>query len=108
MANRLVVKYDEKANAYSAIPSNSRAATGMAVPTAIASKAMSRTTETMPTLRARCSGPSTPPRPTASAGGGVPGDRSDGSNAPDVPDVSNVSAGATSASPGSRAVMDSA
>ena len=34
-------------------PSSSRAATGMAVPTAVASKAISRTTETMPMLRAR-------------------------------------------------------
>ncbi|CAM5432761.1 hypothetical protein SFUMM280S_05518 [Streptomyces fumanus] len=51
--NRLVVKYPENANAYSDTPSSSRAATGIAVPTAVASKAMSTTTETMPMLRAR-------------------------------------------------------
>lgn len=51
--NRLVVKYPENANAYSDTPSSSRAATGIAVPTAVASKAISRTTETMPTLRDR-------------------------------------------------------
>ncbi len=51
--NRLVVKYPENAKAYSATPSNSRAATGIAVPTAVASKAMSSTTETIPTLNAR-------------------------------------------------------
>ncbi|CAM5268060.1 hypothetical protein SVIOM74S_02258 [Streptomyces violarus] len=53
MANRLVVKYAEKAKAYSGTPFSSRAATGMAVPTAVASKAISRTTETMPMLSAR-------------------------------------------------------
>ncbi len=51
--NRLVVKYPENAKAYNDTPSSSRAATGMAVPTAVASKAMSSTTETIPTLRAR-------------------------------------------------------
>lgn len=51
--NRLVVKYPENANAYSGTPSNSRAATGIAVPTAVASKAMSSTTETIPKLSAR-------------------------------------------------------
>ena len=50
---RLVVKYPENANAYSDTPSSSRAATGMAVPTAVASKAISSTTETIPTLSAR-------------------------------------------------------
>jgi hypothetical protein len=63
--NRLVVKYPEKANAYSEIPSSSRAATGIAVPTAVASKAMSSTTETMPTLSARYPCPSTPSPPSA-------------------------------------------
>ncbi len=53
MPNRLVVKYPENANAYSATPFSSRAATGIAVPTAVASKAISSTTETMPMLRAR-------------------------------------------------------
>lgn len=53
MPKRLVVKYPEKANAYSDSPSSSRAATGIAVPTAVASKAMSSTTETMPMLSAR-------------------------------------------------------
>ena len=47
------MKYPEKANAYSETPSSSRAATGIAVPTAVASKAISSTTETMPTLSAR-------------------------------------------------------
>lgn len=51
--NRLVVKKPENANAYSDTPSNSRAATGIAVPTAVASKAMSSTTVTMPMLSAR-------------------------------------------------------
>ncbi len=50
---RLVVKYPENANAYSDTPSSSRAATGIAVPTAVASKAISTMTETMPTLSAR-------------------------------------------------------
>ncbi len=59
MPNRLVVKYPENANAYSDTPSNSRAATGIAVPTAVASKAMSSTTETIPTLNARYARPST-------------------------------------------------
>lgn len=51
--NRLVVKYPENANAYSDTPSSSRAATGIAVPTAVASKAISTMTETMPMLSAR-------------------------------------------------------
>lgn len=51
--NRLVVKYPENAKAYSDTPSSSRAATGIAVPTAVASKAMSSTTETIPILSAR-------------------------------------------------------
>lgn len=53
MAKRLVVKYAEKAKAYSGTPCSSRAATGIAVPTAVASKAISSTTETIPMLRAR-------------------------------------------------------
>ncbi len=53
MAKRLVVKYAENANAYSGMPCSSRAATGIAVPTAVASKAIRNTTETMPTLSAR-------------------------------------------------------
>ena len=53
MPNRLVVKYAENANAYNGHPSSSRAATGIAVPTAVASKAISSTTETMPMLSAR-------------------------------------------------------
>ncbi len=52
-ANSVVVKYPEKANAYSPSPSSSRAATGIAVFTAVASKASSRTTETMPRVSAR-------------------------------------------------------
>ncbi len=51
--NREVVKNPENANAYSDTPSSSRAATGMAVPTAVASKAISSTTETIPMLSAR-------------------------------------------------------
>ncbi len=47
------MKYAENANAYSETPSSSRAATGIAVPTAVASKAISSTTETMPMLSAR-------------------------------------------------------
>ncbi|GAA3303273.1 hypothetical protein GCM10020295_51430 [Streptomyces cinereospinus] len=54
------MKYAEKANAYSGTPFSSRAATGIAVPTAVASKAISSTTETMPTLSARYDRPSTP------------------------------------------------
>ena len=61
MPNRLVVKYPENANAYSETPSSSRAATGIAVPTAVASKAINSTTETMPMLRARYGRRSTPP-----------------------------------------------
>ena len=53
MAKRLVVKYAEKANAYNGMPCSSRAATGIAVPTAVASKAIRNTTETMPMLSAR-------------------------------------------------------
>ncbi len=53
MPSRLVVKYAEKANAYSATPSSRSAATGMAVPTAVASKAIRRTTVTMPRVSAR-------------------------------------------------------
>ncbi|CAM5733931.1 hypothetical protein SALBM311S_11265 [Streptomyces alboniger] len=51
--NRLVVKYPENANAYNDTPSSSRAATGIAVPTAVASNAISSTTETIPMLNAR-------------------------------------------------------
>lgn len=51
--NRLVVKYPENANAYRDTPFSSRAATGIAVPTAVASKAISSTTETIPMLSAR-------------------------------------------------------
>ncbi len=47
------MKYPENANAYSDTPSSSRAATGIAVPTAVASKAISTMTETMPMLSAR-------------------------------------------------------
>ncbi len=53
MPNRLVVKYAENAKPYTEIPSSSRAATGMAVPTAMASKAISSTTETIPILSPR-------------------------------------------------------
>lgn len=51
--NRLVVKYAENANAYNDTPSSSRAATGIAVPTAVASKAISSSTNTIPMLSAR-------------------------------------------------------
>ncbi len=88
MPNRLVVKYPENANAYSDTPCSSRAATGIAVPTAVASKAISRTTETMPMLSARYGPLSTPPAATGGGGGVVVG-----------------TASATSASRGSRALM---
>ncbi|PPS67021.1 hypothetical protein BV882_39780 [Streptomyces sp. 46] len=67
--NRLVVKYPENANAYRDTPFRSRAATGIAVPTAVASKAMSSTTETIPTLNARYAAPSTPSSRSAAEGG---------------------------------------
>lgn len=59
--NRLVVKYPENAKAYRATPPSSRAATGIAVPTAVASKAITSTTDTMPMLSARYGRLSTPP-----------------------------------------------
>lgn len=53
IANRLAVKYAEKANAYNAIPSRACPTAGMAVVTALASNAMSETTEMIPRVRAR-------------------------------------------------------
>lgn len=92
--NRLVVKYEEKANAYSDTPSSSRAATGMAVPTAVASKAMRRTTAMVPMLRARCD---LPRMPTVPPGSPVP---------PGAAGRSMVEADeVTSASADSRALM---
>ncbi len=53
IANRLAVKNAENAKAYSPMPSRARAATGIAVFTALASKATSETTEMMPRVSAR-------------------------------------------------------
>lgn len=53
MPTMAVVKNAEKAYAYREMPFSSSAATGMAVPTAVASKAIISTTETMPSVSAR-------------------------------------------------------
>ena len=65
MASSEVVKYPENAKAYSPSPCSSRAATGIAVPTAVASKAISSTTETIPKVSARYGRDSTPPSSAA-------------------------------------------
>ncbi|CAM4006528.1 hypothetical protein STAL104432_31500 [Streptomyces albus] len=62
MPTTLVVKNAEKAYAYSEMPFSSSAAIGIAVPTAVASNAMRRTTETMPRVSGRCAAPSTDSR----------------------------------------------
>lgn len=90
MAKRLVVKYAENAYAYIGMPCSSRAATGIAVPTAVASKAIRNTTETMPMLSARYVRPSIPSGSRGPAGAGA--------------STSSMRRG-TSASRGSRAVM---
>lgn len=61
IANRLAVKNAEKPKAYSPMPSSARAATGIAVFTALASKATSETTEMMPRVSARYARPRMPP-----------------------------------------------
>ena len=53
VANMLAVMKPEKPQAYNGRPSSSRTATGMAVLTAIASKATSRIKVTMPIVRVR-------------------------------------------------------
>lgn len=69
IANRLAVKKAEKAKAYSPMPSRARAARGIAVFTALASKATTETTEMIPKVSARWSRPRIPAPSCASPGG---------------------------------------
>ncbi len=69
IASSVVVKYAENANAYRPMPSSCRAAVGIAVFTAVASKASSSTTETMPRVSARQGPPSTPEVPSSWSSG---------------------------------------